>query len=264
MIRGLEIAWSEFCGSPLDVGLFVLDEAAATTEPAVIPPLALAPRRACFMGDPGQLPPNMGMPLRSATLQSVGRSLMERLLDAGSPFAILDTQYRMHPKICQLASSLFYMSLLKTSEVTAKAREGELETVVWVDVQGIESRDYGAMSWSNLAEAKLCVRIADAERRRREAQSISVMTGYAGQAALVREILPDNLRVDVETIDSAQGGEHDLVILSLVRSNLGRSIGFNGDKMRVNVALTRPRFKIYSPRHPHASSTSSRRLWPNF
>ncbi|KAM3381568.1 hypothetical protein P3S68_007141 [Capsicum galapagoense] len=44
--------------------------------------------------------------------------------------------------------------------------------------------------------------------------------------------------VDVATIDSFQGREADSVIISMVRSNNLGSVGFLGDKRRMNVAIT--------------------------
>ena len=41
------------------------------------------------------------------------------------------------------------------------------------------------------------------------------------------------------TIDGAQGREKDFVILSCVRSNTNKSIGFLQEYKRINVALTR-------------------------
>lgn len=56
--------------------------------------------------------------------------------------------------------------------------------------------------------------------------------------------------MDVRSVDGFQGGEKDVIIISAVRSNANRSIGFLSSSQRVNVALTRARyccfFKILS------------------
>jgi senataxin len=46
------------------------------------------------------------------------------------------------------------------------------------------------------------------------------------------------------TVDSFQGSEADIVFLSLVRSNNKNKIGFLDDPQRLNVALTRAKYKL--------------------
>ncbi len=48
----------------------------------------------------------------------------------------------------------------------------------------------------------------------------------------------------MNTIDSFQGQERDIVYISLVRSNAGGDIGFLSDIRRMNVAMTRARKKL--------------------
>ncbi len=75
---------------------------------------------------------------------------------------------------------------------------------------------------------------------------VGVICMYAQQRDLVRDVLatssvPRDLRslVKVETVDSYQGKENRIVIVSLVRSNDKGRIGFLDRENRINVALSR-------------------------
>lgn len=51
--------------------------------------------------------------------------------------------------------------------------------------------------------------------------------------------------IRITTVDSFQGLEADIVILSLVRSNQFRSIGFLSEENRICVAFSRARYGFY-------------------
>lgn len=80
---------------------------------------------------------------------------------------------------------------------------------------------------------------------------IRIITFYQGQVTLIRRMLNKAGlgQVLVATVDSSQGCEADLVIVSFVRSNTGlgnlrRTAGFLTDDRRMNVALTRARYQL--------------------
>ena len=55
------------------------------------------------------------------------------------------------------------------------------------------------------------------------------------------------LSVEVKTVDSFQGAEKDIIILSTVRNNKFGKIGFLDSCGRANVALTRARYSTLFP-----------------
>ena len=77
--------------------------------------------------------------------------------------------------------------------------------------------------------------------------SIGVITSYKSQVhCLLNELgeyasLYDDKIAEVNTVDSFQGKEKDIVIFNCVRSNQHNQIGFMKDPRRLNVAITRAR-----------------------
>jgi ATP-dependent RNA/DNA helicase IGHMBP2 len=74
--------------------------------------------------------------------------------------------------------------------------------------------------------------------------SIAVITPYSAQVSLIKNIFSKDelLRdIQVKTVDGFQGQERDAVVISMVRSNPKRNVGFLRDYRRLNVAITRAR-----------------------
>ena len=71
-------------------------------------------------------------------------------------------------------------------------------------------------------------------------EEIAVISPYNAQVSLLRAMLARAApRVDVRSVDGFQGQERAAIILSLVRSNATRTVGFLADFRRINVAVTR-------------------------
>jgi superfamily I DNA and/or RNA helicase len=81
--------------------------------------------------------------------------------------------------------------------------------------------------------------------------TIAVISPYKEQLYELREQLlhtpelqPYTSKISVNTIDSFQGQERDIVYISMTRSNSDGVIGFLSDTRRMNVAMTRARKKL--------------------
>jgi DNA polymerase alpha-associated DNA helicase A len=197
----------------------------------------------------------------------------------GGPVSMLTEQSRMHPAICELVSETFYGGRLKTSErirdraspIDADDRALQAPVVV-LDLPALSKvsqrafETYEGTSPSNLAEVVAVEAVLD--RLRPAATdggraSLVILSPYTAQCSLLRARL--SKRIDrearqlggflsakedgtfVHTIDSFQGGEADLVIVSMVRNNqkAGRhALGILGDRRRMNVLLSRARHQL--------------------
>ena len=93
-------------GSSSSFDAIVVDEATQAAEPELLVALQHCAPLVILVGDEMQLPPTVvGEAARQA---GYGVSMFERLVRGGHPKALLTVQYRMHPAISALPSSLFY------------------------------------------------------------------------------------------------------------------------------------------------------------
>lgn len=66
----------------------------------------------------------------------------------------------------------------------------------------------------------------------------------------------------VSTVDSYQGQERDIIIISTVRSNLRGNVGFLQDERRINVALTRAKESVIVVGNSRTLNNSQ--IWKNY
>ena len=112
--------------------------------------------------------------------------------------------------------------------------------------------------WHNPSEVDAILKVLRCVRAKRgEAPRLAILSPYGAQVDLidrrlsaqlagplshVRRFAPARPGSFVGTVDSFQGSEADLVVLSLVRNNPrvgGSALGFLRDRRRINVALSR-------------------------
>jgi len=236
--------WEERTGEQLTVHTAIVDECGCTAESSMGMLLRLRPRNLILVGDHKQLPPVSMCP--PSMLQGTGhtRSLLERCILASGRVHKLREQYRMHPAISNLVSSMFYAGGLTTPTAVAEERALGAGTppIVWLGPEGTsvgEEVGPGGRSFVNYAEAQAVVGVARRLRSLYPTGSIAVITMYKGQLLELMRTMPASLGVEVLTVDSCQGSEFEYVIVSPVRSNYTGRIGFLGDKQRICVALSR-------------------------
>nr|CEG05454.1 unnamed protein product [Fusarium clavum] len=229
----------------------IVDEASQQTEPTSLVPFVKGCSRAILVGDHVQLRPTVNS---TALALDFDVSLFERLYtnaklakgDQGVSTLMLDTQYRMHPKLCEFPSQEFYDGNLKSG-----IRAGGQDTRAHDNVRAIfincDSTEMpGQKSKENRGQAELCAQICKllttSTIKKATSHSIVVLTPYTRQAEYLKRMLPSiSQKIEVSSIDGFQGREADIIIFVTVRCNAHREIGFLKDMRRVNVALTRAR-----------------------
>jgi superfamily I DNA and/or RNA helicase len=261
----------------------IIDEAAAATEPELYIPFHLQPTRLLAVGDPLQLPATVLS--RRAIELGLSKSLHERLMyDCKYDHVMLNVQYRMHHEISSFPSQRFYENnIWNGSNVTSLEYEkGALllnrQPYIFLQVEGREEQGFGG-SYQNQMEAEMIVELISALQELTEASSsgewcgsdrIRVITFYQAQVACIQKCLDEHglgdAGVVVATVDSSQGCEADIVLISFVRSPCNKggdvdddeswsgmsssadvrlhSAGFLNDDRRMNVALTRAKYQL--------------------
>jgi regulator of nonsense transcripts 1 len=68
--------------------------------------------------------------------------------------------------------------------------------------------------------------------------------------------------IKVSTVDAFQGQERDVIIISCVRSNAERVIGFVRDEKRLNVAITRAKYALFV--FGNVDTLSSNETWRHY
>lgn len=166
----------------------------------------------------------------------------------------------MHEQIMQFSSNEFYEGRLKADQAVASELliAGD-QPLVFVDTAGCgyEEKQDGA-GISNPDEANSMLRHLAAYVQQLlpfykvdEFPSIAVISPYRHQVEWLKEQVPTFpglsevvQSITVNTIDSFQGQERDIVYISLTRSNADNVIGFLSEVRRMNVAMTRARKKL--------------------
>lgn len=214
--------------------VLIIDEAAQCLEPLA---WALFPfaKKIILAGDPFQLPPTILS--KSASALGLNVSALERFLSAGYPIYFLPIQYRMPKNIADFSSHFFYDNRLESF------KEKQENALLFYDTAGAgydEQQGDEGMSLKNEGEADAILKIIELENL--PIDKIAVLSPYSGQVAHLRDHLNNSIRC--ATIDSFQGQEKEVIIISLVRSNPENVIGFLSDYRRMNVAMTRAQEKL--------------------
>ncbi|GMH35066.1 hypothetical protein BSKO_02934 [Bryopsis sp. KO-2023] len=236
--------------------MVIVDEATQSTEPATLVPLVQGVECLVMAGDPRQLPPTVIS--QTAVDAGLEVTLFDRLVMRGLKPRLLDTQYRMHPEISAFASQWFYGGKLKTGIDGAHrpVPKGIMwpnpeQPVLLVVCQGKEklvNEMQSAPSYKNEMEAAMALRVLSHVLAPGDVTDVAILTPYRGQMTHLEKALkrcrhhfPKSAKIAISSVDAYQGREADVVIVSAVRCNPRRKLGFVSDARRLNVAITRPR-----------------------
>ncbi|MBL8841992.1 MAG: hypothetical protein JNL90_10765 [Planctomycetes bacterium] len=190
------------------------------------------------------------------------------------PLDELDLQFRMHADICRVVSRAFYRQRidpesgrlvtydegwLRTDASAATRAHALVEpaflrgrAVVWLDTDGVDDTN-DQQAWKNVGEARVVKALLDrfsptpaADSADQDDDKFALLTPYTAQVEELERVgLPAWARSRLQTVDSFQGREADIVVVSLVRATQRddkrpeSNIGYLVSPNRVNVLLSR-------------------------
>jgi ATP-dependent RNA/DNA helicase IGHMBP2 len=241
----------------LQYDVVIIDEAGQALEPACWIPI-LKTQKLVLAGDHCQLPPTIKS--QEAAKKGLEKTLLEKCV-ALHPEAVtlLQEQYRMHEKIMKYSSTVFYNNKLLANHHIQHHLIFENDTpFIFVDTAGCSYDEVvNGTQINNKEEASLLFKhlvqyISTLENNNvTEMPSIAIISPYKQQIIALQEYVlhvpelqPYLGNIKINTIDSFQGQEKDIIYMSMVRSNTENNIGFLSDIRRMNVAMTRARKKL--------------------
>ena len=228
--------------------IVIVEEAAEVLESHIVSCLTASTQHLILIGDHQQLRPKPNV-YELAKTYNLDISLFERLVRNDFPRVTLEIQHRMRPEIAELVHPLIYPVLKNHESVCGYGNiKGISGNMFFIDHCELEQPNDELRSHSNIHEAKflaaLCRYLIRQEYR---PEQITVLCAYTGQLFEVRKHMPRKEfdGVKVRTLDNYQGEENDIVLLTLVRSNTAKKIGFLRAEHRVCVALSRAKVGFY-------------------
>ncbi|KAI0481141.1 P-loop containing nucleoside triphosphate hydrolase protein [Xylariaceae sp. FL0804] len=243
----------------------IMEEAAQITEIENFIPLAMqkpkdghmALQRVVLCGDHYQNSPVI-QSLAFRHYANLEQSLFSRFVRLGIPTINLDQQGRARPSIASLyqwrypnLGNLPHVENLAEFQTANAGFKYDYQFINVPDFKGRGEAEPTPHFIQNLGEAEYAVAIYQYMRLLGyPASKISILTTYAGQRALVRNILDHRcgrgsifgLPRIVTTVDKYQGEQNDYIILSLTRTS---RVGYLRDIRRLTVALSRARLGLY-------------------
>jgi len=248
----------------IEFDIAIIDEAGRATAPELLIPILRA-KKVILIGDHNQLPPTIDRKLLQKLesdneddlsfedLEILKKSFFEELFEkvSNSNKAMLNEQFRMPEKIGNLISNLFYDNKLNNGHIKDTNNFLDPKTIIrWVDVIGEHETD-GTSSYNNLEIDKIISLLQTINKYLEKEvlnKTIGIITPYSAQKRRIRNKVKSlelanisNLKID--TVDSFQGEEADIIIYSTVKSY--GNISFLIDKKRLNVAISRTKENLF-------------------
>jgi predicted DNA helicase len=239
----------------------VIDEATQATIPSILIPICKA-KKFILAGDHKQLPPT----ILSEKAKALSETLFEKLIQRyPKKSVLLNIQYRMNKTLMEFPNKEFYEGKLKTHKsvknITLKDFEIKIpklknpwdkildpkNVICFLDTSLSEKKFEKVRAESFSKENPFEVEIIKSILEKMfeagfKKEWIGIITPYDDQLDLLRRNLEE--KIEINTVDGFQGREKEIILISFVRSNKEKILGFLADLRRLNTAITRAKRKL--------------------
>ena len=221
----------------------IVDEATQCLEPDIVLCLLKNAKHLILVGDIHQL----GPVIKSQRARQLGLdgTTIERLQGLGVPLTFLDTQFRMQPFLSAFSNINFYENRIQNGKISSSPIN--FPSIVkthgfFYHIKSREEKKSKNSSYFNSTEADAVIKVVRYLKTRNiQNKNIGIITFYGGQREYIRGLINKNRfeNLEIMSVDESQGREKEYIIISCVRSNDYKSVGFLEEYRRLNVAMTR-------------------------
>ncbi|CZS98291.1 uncharacterized protein RCO7_08942 [Rhynchosporium graminicola] len=270
---------SEILLSALEPRTLLIEEAAETLESKIIAGMMDSLQQLILVGDHKQLQASCTVQALQDEPYNLSISMFERLVNNGMPFVMLNHQRRMIPEVRKLLCiepDPFYTDLHDHESVLDRINNrppvpgmslmqqpsNSHRGAQYFQSMGGRNAYFFSHNWMEQKTSEgSCFNFAEAQMiagfynylvlNGISSKQITVLTFYNGQRKTIIKQLKDHHGLggiayfNVFTVDSYQGEENDIILLSMVRSNQTLGVGFLDNRNRLVVALSRARRGLY-------------------
>ncbi|KRX01009.1 P-loop containing nucleoside triphosphate hydrolase [Pseudocohnilembus persalinus] len=249
--------------------IVVIEEASEILESQTLSVINEGLKHLIMIGDHRQLTPILQC--HELKEKNWNISLFERLIRNNIPSSFLGIQKRMRPEIANYIREIYGEDYKDDESVKSyedvKGFQGNVQLFSYqVDQNKIEHRKKNTKTIVNKYEAEILANLLFyiLEIQQYTMEQVTVLSMYTGQVdelqKQIYEILKFQLcisqekykqyfeykeKLKITSVDSFQGQESEIILLSTVRSNKDNFAGFLTEENRVNVAFSRARKGLF-------------------
>ncbi|CAF3707173.1 unnamed protein product [Rotaria sordida] len=227
----------------------IVEEAAEVFESHIVTAIGERIEHLILIGDHVQLRPSPNV-YTLAKHFNLDVSLFERLIKNQMPSVQLCVQHRSIPIISSLTHHFYDIPIINHESVNNRPSIiGITHPLYFINHGNFEENVSDGVSKRNPYESNYILQLADyLIKQGYDKNDITILTTYMGQRQQIQKSMNQlkHLKgIHVTVVDNFQGEENRIVLLSLVRSNADRRLGYIAVDNRICVALSRAQNGFY-------------------